>query len=347
MIISVIIPVYNAEKYIEQCLDSIINQTYKELEIICIDDGSTDQSLSIIETYAKKDSRIICLHKENEGVSLARNLGLDKAKGEYVIFVDGDDWIDEDTCELAIREMKENVDLVMWSYVRERNGDSQKKHIFDQDIYFIDSEVQEKLHRRMIGIVGKELANPENADALCTVWGKLYRRQIIETNQLQFFDIRKIGTYEDGLFNLKYLKYVRNASFLNQYLYHYRRDNVGSVTTAYNDNLHQQTKYLFKLMDGYIQDNHLDDTYCIALKNRISLSLIPLGINVMAMSSGAKEKLKEIKKIITESAYHKAVTELDVSFMPKHWKLFFRFAKKKNIYGIYGLLVAIQVIRGK
>ena len=92
--ISVIIPVYNVEKYLKRCLDSVINQTYKNLEIILVDDGSTDNSGKICDEYAKNDKRIIVIHKENGGVSVARNIGLDICTGDYVNFIDSDDWID-------------------------------------------------------------------------------------------------------------------------------------------------------------------------------------------------------------------------------------------------------------
>ena len=98
-LISIIIPVYNAEKYLKKCLDSVINQTYKNLEIILVDDGSTDKSPEICDKYAEKDSRIIVLHKENGGVSSSRNAGLDIFKGEYLSFVDSDDYVEPDYIE--------------------------------------------------------------------------------------------------------------------------------------------------------------------------------------------------------------------------------------------------------
>ena len=97
--ISVIIPVYNVEKYLGQCLDSVVNQTFKDIEIICIDDGSTDSSLDILKKYAQIDSRIIIINSENNGVSEARNKGIERAKGDYIYFIDGDDYIDQQCLE--------------------------------------------------------------------------------------------------------------------------------------------------------------------------------------------------------------------------------------------------------
>lgn len=346
--ISIIVPVYNSELYLKKCLESIISQTYENIEIICVDDNSSDCSLKLLVEYKKKDQRIKVIHKENEGVSLARNAGLDAAQGDYVLFVDSDDWIDKSTCEVALKKvLEEKADLVMWSYIRERGTEGYKKQIFDRDIVFEGKNVQEKLHRRMIGIVDDELAHPENADALCTVWGKLYCRSIISANRIRFYDIRKIGTYEDGLFNLKYLKYVQKAIFLNQYFYHYRRTNVNSITGAYNANLGQQWDTLFQIMGKYIEQNRLNEKYQEALHNRISLSLIPLGINEMTNECSVGTKMAKIKEIISLRSYAASIKSLKIQYMPIHWKIFFKAAKRRNAAIVLVMLIAMQKIRGR
>lgn len=346
--ISIIIPVYNSEQYLENCLNSIIAQTYKQLEIICVDDDSTDDSLVILEKYAAIDDRIKVIHKKNEGVSIARNTGLDNANGDFVLFVDSDDWIENTTCEIALQNLVEqNTDLVLWSYIRERKGESKKKEIFDTDLVFNEKEVQIKLHRRMIGVIDEELAHPENADALCTVWGKLYKRSIISRYNIKFYDIREIGTYEDGLFNLVYLQYVKRAIFLNKYLYHYRRTNDISITESYDEKLVQKWDKLFELMNQYITQMELPVEYIEALNNRISLSLIPLGINEMTKKCSFKDKIKGIKQIICKKEYLVAINSLKIQYMPIHWKAFFKAGQRQNAFVIFILLFLIQKIRGR
>lgn len=347
-IISIIVPVYNTEKFLPECLMSIVNQTYKNIEVICIDDDSSDKSMKILNEFAKKDKRIKVIHKDNEGVSAARNIGLELAKGEYILFVDSDDWIEKITCEEAIKKItEENADIIMWSYIREKEGKSKRKQIFDKDVTYINNEVQDNLHRRMIGIIGSELAQPENADALCTVWGKLYRRSIICNNTIKFYDIRKIGTYEDGLFNLLYFQYVHKAIFLNQYLYHYRRTNKDSITKVYNSTLEKQSDKLIDIMKNYIIRNNLTADYKEALRNRISLSLIPLGINEITQICPTKEKIMNIKKIISKQEYLSSIKMLKIQYMPFYWKVFFKAAKQQNAFVVFILLCAIQKIRGK
>lgn len=113
-LISVIVPVYKVEKYIKKCIESIINQTYENLEIILVDDGSPDNCGKICDEYAKKDKRIKVIHKENGGVSSARNLGLEKSNGQYITFIDSDDWIEEEYCEILLTTLKEqNADCAI------------------------------------------------------------------------------------------------------------------------------------------------------------------------------------------------------------------------------------------
>ncbi|MBY0759325.1 glycosyltransferase family 2 protein [Sellimonas caecigallum] len=347
-LISIIIPIYNSASYLGKCLDSILSQTYADFEAICIDDNSTDNSLEILQKYSEKDARIKVIHKKNEGVSLARNVGLDVAQGEFLLFVDSDDWIEKCTCEIAIQKiLQEEADVIIWPYVRERGNESKKKVIFNHDTIFDQTSIQEKLHRRMIGIIDQELEQPENADALCTVWGKLYRRSIVEENHLRFYDIRKIGSYEDGLFNLQYFQYANKAIYVNQYFYHYRRTNAFSITEVYNSDLNRQWESLFKIMADYIADYNLNEKYVQALKNRISLSLIPLGINEISQKGLVKNKIVGIKRIICSKGYKSAIKTLDIKFMPFHWKIFFMAAKAKNAFAVFVLLSIVQRIRGK
>ena len=158
-IISVIIPVYNVENYIEKCLNSIVNQTYNNLEIIIIDDGSTDNSIAIAEKIAENDKRIRIISQVNQGVSSARNLGLDNASGEYILFIDSDDWLDLETCKIALDTMiKHDADVVMWPYISEYPLNSKVNLFFEnKDIVWDETNIEE-LRRRMVGPINEELS---------------------------------------------------------------------------------------------------------------------------------------------------------------------------------------------
>lgn len=344
-LISIIIPVYNAEQYIAQCLESIISQTYKEIEILCINDGSSDNSIKILNEYKNKDSRIVVLDKENEGVSKTRNIGLKKAKGEYLMFVDADDWIDCDTCENAELAMQKNdCDVVLWSYISESQSRQSKKMLFPNDITFEKKEVREKIHRRLIGICDEELTHPELADSLCTVWGKLYKKEIILENNISFVDLAQIGTYEDGIFNLEVFYYVNRAIYLNKTFYHYRRENENSITSKYREKLFSQWQNLFWLMENYIEEKDLSNTYNRALSNRISLSILGLGLNELACQCSSFEKIKKIRKILINKRYREAYKNLELQYFPFYWKVFYGLAKCGNALGVYLLLAVIKKI---
>lgn len=148
--ISVIIPVYNVEPYLRKCLDSVVNQTYKELEIFIIDDGSTDGSGAICDEYVKADKRIRVFHTENRGLSCARNLGLDEVKGEWIGFVDSDDWIEPDMYEVLLTRAKETgADVVECSFIRlypEKTIVRQKEELIISGKNAIHALFQQKIH---------------------------------------------------------------------------------------------------------------------------------------------------------------------------------------------------------
>lgn len=346
--ISIIIPVYNSAQYLHKCLNSVVIQTYSNLQIICVDDESVDDSWNILQEYASRDTRFDIFRKKNEGVSEARNYGLKRADGEYLMFVDSDDWIDERACELAIDAVEKiNADMVMWSYVRELSGESRPKNIMEQDRIYEKKEIEKELYRRMYGILGEELAAPENADALCTVWGKLYRRSLVEENQICFFDIHKIGNYEDGLFNLDVFRYAKRVIFLNRNLYHYRRDNASSITSEYNGEIKNKKDVLFDYLNQCIQREKLGSEYIQALNNRIVLSLIELGINEMGRQCSWVKKVSGIREIIITNRYRTAIKTFDYEYLPVHWKIFFKLAEIKCAFGVFGLLLVIQKLRGR
>ena len=346
--ISIIVPIYNVEAYLQQCLESLQQQTYTNLEIVCVNDGSTDGSHKILEEFAKKDERIRLFQKENEGVSQARNMALHNVTGDYIMFVDSDDWIEPDNVERALAMIQQTqADIVMWSYRREFLGHSSPKIIFERDDVFEGSTVQEKLQRRMIGLLDRELSQPENADALCTIWGKLYRAELILGNRIQFYDIRKIGTYEDGLFNLEVLNYAQKVVFTNQYWYHYRKTNESSLTRHYKEHFEKHQYHLFEYMSDYIKEKTLAPEFDKALSNRICLSIVGLSLNELASPDGISEQIKNIRSILHSQRYKSAFQLLQLKYFPFHWKMFFYCCKHRLIIAVYILARFIQLIIGK
>lgn len=216
--ISIIIPVYNVEKYLQKCLDSVINQTYKNLEIICINDGSPDNSGKILDEYAKKDGRVIVIHQENAGVSVARNKGLEIATGEYIAFVDSDDWLEPECYELALNvlENDKEVDLVGYNadIINSRNDTNQ--------------DLQRNKNWFTLPFVGKFELSQKIAIRMCgACWIYLFKASIIKNNKLKFSNYK---FSEDFLFIFEYFAFVKNIYFLDKNLYNYNLAPYSAMT---------------------------------------------------------------------------------------------------------------------
>lgn len=344
--ISVIIPCYNAEKYLEKCLDSVVNQTYKNLEIICVNDGSTDNTLKIIENYSNIDKRIKVINQENFGASQARNNALKLITGNYVAFVDCDDWVDTTVFEKAVAKIEEyNCDLVFWSYNKCYGDNILKNSIYGTESRMLQNSDYFDFYRTLFGLSGEQLNHPELADSICTIWGKLYKRELLDG--VEFVDLKEIGTFEDGLFNIQCLINGKSAYYLAECLYNYRKTNSTSITTKYKADLFEKWQNLFSIIDKFIKDKNLDESFEIAFSNRIALSIIGLGLNELSNPKGTISQIKNISKIIHSEKYKKVYENLELKYFPIHWKLFFTFAKFKCPLGLFVLLKAINMLRGR
>lgn len=203
-LISVIVPIYNVAPWLPRCLDSIVGQTYKNLEIILIDDGSTDNSLEICQTYGAKDTRIKIIHQENKGVSAARNAGLDNAQGDFIMFVDPDDWLTLDACEkLLDTQQQTQTDVVMGNFYYSRENSPNALAI----------EIKETSVLRIEKTVALSLL----FSCHCVVWAKLYRHSVL--NNSRFNLEYKLGEDVDFLFQT--IEKTHTFSFSPLPIYYY------------------------------------------------------------------------------------------------------------------------------
>lgn len=348
--VSVIIPVYNVEKYLERCLHSICNQTFKDIEIICVNDGSTDKSLEILNLFAQEDHRIKILDKMNTGVSDCRNKALDMAIGQYVMFVDSDDWIDVNMVERMYSLMTEyNLDLSMCTYCREFIGYSKEKNFDVPKLNLYTDDEVKILIRKLIGPLKEELSNPEYLDALGTVWGKLYKTDLIKRNNLKFVDLNEIGSAEDVLFNIYYMYQANNVIFLNEPFYHYWRDNNSSITSKYNKNLVNQRQRFFEYINQFIETNRLSKDYIKSLNNRISISVLGLGFNELSEDNQISffKKYQNFRSILNTPYIIKSNKDLELRYFQLHWRLFYLFNKLRLTILSFGMILIINFLRKK
>ena len=219
--ISVIIPVYNVEKYLEPCLDSVINQTFKDIEIICVNDGSTDNSRKILEEYKDKDSRIIIVDKENGGLSSARNSGMKVATGEFLSFIDSDDWVELTMLEKLYKNITSlNTDI---SICAVHQFDETTQKIDDTVPYFTLEFFDNSFDNRAFSY---EDTKPFLMDVCVMAWNKLYRKSLIDECNATFPE----GLiWEDGPFFFSIYFKAKRVSIVRDFLYYYRINRKGSI----------------------------------------------------------------------------------------------------------------------
>lgn len=331
--VSIIIPVYNIEKYIERCIESIINQSYSNIEIIVVNDGSTDKSTNICENFKVKDSRIKIINKINGGLSSARNTGLDAATGEFIMFVDGDDWIDTYCIESCLEVVENNTDVVLFPYIREYHDKSLKNDIFQEDkIIFIDDDVREKILKRLFGIEGEDIRRPDRLEDISTAWGKLYKLELIKN--IRFVDTKIIGT-EDVWFNVNSFLNAKNIIFTKKTYYHYFKENDTSLTQKYNPYLFERWQNLYRYMEKFIEENKLGKEFVTLLDNRKIINLLALNRNIINSNLKFTEKIYEINIILKNNLYEKTFKNFPFSDMSLKWKAFYKSCYYKNAYLVY------------
>lgn len=280
MKLSIILPVYNVEDYLEKCIESLYNQKSNDVEFIFVDDGSKDNSLTILENAALKDQRFQVYSKKNEGSGYARNYGLSKSSGEYIYFMDPDDWIERNFVE-TIFSHKKKVDMIIFGYAVYRG--SYKKNTVGSSISLY---IEEKK------LTGDSFEKMFESATLFQVWNKVYRRDFLLESNL-YFTNQKTG--QDALFNIEVIKKVKTAIVLTDILYNYNARRYGSAQTEFNinkmkDNLNIAEQYI-NLYDYFAVDSMKPKEYLIEIffediQNRVKHEVKPYWIS------------KEFKKII-------------------------------------------------
>lgn len=307
MLISVIVPVYNSEKYLEKCIGSILNQTYENLELILIDDGSKDNSGLICDKYAAFDKRVKVIHKENAGVSSARNQGVDCASGEYIAFVDSDDWLEESTFQILIDLLKyKNSDMVV------------------SNVYFRNEK-----EVCSIGIPANEHTySPEEANQLLlkfqfssSLWLCLYSRKLIKGNYLN----ESIHFWEDLEYQYRIISKANNIVVNNTPLYHYREGSITHSTLnerklsclKISNILRSSTKIRSKDFESIITNLEISFLFDLALLGARDTSCHQKCDNIL------KENAKKFLKYVLRSSSYKVMKKIHLLILSVSPKLYY------------------------
>lgn len=233
--VSIIVPVYKVEKYLDECVESLINQTYSDFEIILVDDGSPDRCGLICDEWAVKDSRIVCVHKENGGISSARNAGLEHAAGEYIVFVDSDDYVDSKYLEILVSAMEESkADVVMCG---------------SKSVWLDHEGHAEHLPQTPTMLEGKAFAHEFLIwlGAYAVVWNKIFKKSLFDN--ISFHEGR---IFEDMYFTTDVIKHTKTWSIIPEQLYFYRMRKSSMINTkriVLSSSMYAATQYLCQKFD--------------------------------------------------------------------------------------------------
>lgn len=243
--VSIIVPVYKVEKYIDRCINSILAQTFKNFELLLVDDGSPDNSGKICDNYAQMDNRIRVFHKENAGVSAARNFGIEQSAGDFLMFVDSDDWLDLQCIELCIKEVEYgDLDLLQFA-----------------SVYVSETSQWNSVNKSTSILSGDAYVNQQSLNV--TVWGGLYKKAIIDMNSIRFNT--QLVMAEDQLFVYKFLKFANRITYINKPLYYYFQNTNGVVRRKSIPDLKLACQHLIDMTyEWTITKKHID-TMVIAL----------------------------------------------------------------------------------
>lgn len=337
-LVSIIIPVYNVEKYIERCICSVINQTYKDLQIIIINDGSTDNSDEVCMRYSMQDNRIKYIKKTNEGLGLTRNYGLNIATGKYVSFVDSDDYLDNNFVKNCIDYMKKyDSDTIITGYSKVSDGGKIfETEVFDE-IEYCGEQVRNILLPRMLGssVREKDSIRP-------MVWANLYSMKIINEHQLRFCNERELMS-EDVYFDIEYYCYADSVRIIPCVGYYYRY-NRNSITSSYRLDLLEKIKIMYKYESNRIKvlydrediQNRIRRQNFVYLRQCISQE-------IKAPNYNAKNCIKRIKSIITDSFVVELLEKYPVYQVSIKPRIFLLLCKSNQAFILY-ILAKLKVI---
>ena len=281
--ISVIVPVYNTSEYLEQCIGSILNSSYQALEVICVNDGSTDGSDIILNELAKKDARLKVVHTQNGGVSRARNIGLSVAQGEFVSFVDSDDWIEPEYYSVLLGEYSPDRQLLICDYFFNKENEQSK---------------------REFEIGGGEFSRQQALAMLYSqdyfkgfLWNKIFLNSLIKRNNLQFDE--SIGYCEDLLFVTKYMLSCETVYYDLTPFYHFRIRSGSATQSANHRNTWSGVK-AYQSIVALLEQNHVQEATIETAKSRIASLAVKTVSDMAASRTYVVETAKQAQKLIVK-----------------------------------------------
>ena len=338
--VSIIIPIYNVEKYLDKCVQSVKKQTLQDIEIILVDDESPDNCPQICDDYAKQDSRIKVIHKKNGGLGFARNSGLEVATGEYVTFLDSDDFVELFTYEHLLKLCTQhNLDVIYYKFERF----SDEKKVFSKGPICEVIEYQdETIKELMLDIIASEPTAKVERIVQCSSCTAMYKLDIIKKNNVKFHSERELIS-EDMIFNLDFLKCAKKVAFNNGKYYHYRVNPTSLTNTVRTDRI-EKNYILYKYIKDNITSWGLDQQIGNERNARLFIGYSRTAVTLYLQSKATfKEKREWLKEECKRSIWKELKTSYKWEKLPTYQRAFFKlctqgrtlplllFCKIKNI----------------
>ena len=320
MKISVVIPVYKVEKYIRECVDSVLSQTLTDIEVILVDDGSPDQCGSILDEYANKDSRVKVIHKKNEGVSAARNDGLQLCSGQYLYIMDSDDYIEPNALEVMYQNAcSTGADVVITDHWTFREDQQQiPHHFFNKAFVTEDHEIIMRLQQMVLHSGYSPYPSKENTGlGISTPWTKLLKASLVQENGLRF-DSYVHGIFDDGLFALAVFEFAKKVSYVPEQLYHYRIL-PSSLIHRFSANRLEIDRKVFQRIEEFKVNHNKGEQFQLSYYAKI----VQFWVRSFAVYFFHEEypknrnNYKEFLMTAKSAPYHEAIRNVDLNVLKK------------------------------
>ena len=341
--VSIIVPVYKVESSIKKCVDSLLQQTLKDIEIILVDDGSPDNCPQLCDEYAKKDNRVKVIHKKNAGLGYARNSGLEIAQGEFIGFVDSDDFVDQEMFKkLYDIAIEEKADATYTGFYNVNNGKIISAHSFTDKILVWNGK--QEVRRFLMDLIASEVDCLEDAKYGATVWKGIFRRSLIQKFSLKFYSEREYVS-EDGLFDIDFLTKANKVVMIPGCYYYYLY-NPPSLTAVYRDKRFEQNKALYKLGQEKLWNAYYDKNILKQYGRMfIAASRVCIMQEVNHMKiNGVKQTYQNIKDICRDEILDEILTYYPWKKFTFKKKVFTFFMKNKMIFPQIILIKLSQII---
>lgn len=318
--VSVILSIYNVEDFLERCIETIVNQTYENLEIILVDDGSKDSSPYICDKWAEKDNRIKVIHKANAGLGMARNTGIDNATGKYIFFIDSDDYVDTSLVEKCVTSAEQySSDVVIYGRndVYEDGTIKEKKVLEQKDFFEKDAIINQLLPEMFTYDKGFGVS----------AWGKMYNLNTIRKLNCRFVSEREIIS-EDAYFELVFFSKISVASIVRECLYFYYK-RINSLSRSFKEDRAEKNNIFLQKMLDYVVRENLPSKVANHITARYHMYMISAAKLILSSDLSKKHKSTEIYKILRDKVWHDSLNSDVVYLHNRSLRVFLKLLKYK------------------